>query len=543
MLDKFSVSQRLAMGFGALILILFGIAATVFVITQDIAQESTFVINLRSPLVEKARELQGGYINLRIRPRNVILAIAPEDKQKEVVAYEKVKADFIKAHGELLALAEKDPSDSMMAQKILNEFKLVISGQDNVVKLGAEEGKTKEAVAEMFKGSADMKRIETAIMDYVHFLQTDLDARMMEVADEAHNLRNISIIAAAASLILGGLIGLFVTKSIRGPLAATAEAMSRVANGDLTVQLAVNPAHRTEFSTLQNATMSMVGTFARLLKQLQAQASDLKNAAHVLQTTSKEVYESSGQQADAANSMASALVEMSANVQSLSAQAIDAQKNSESSGNSARGGATEIKAMVIAFGGISETIQGASETAVELQKASESISEITTSIGTLADQTNLLALNAAIEAARAGEAGRGFAVVADEVRKLAEMTGKSVLKITGIVTQIQNCTVAMTTQMQKSVDSVDKGKSMAEQVGESVNNFVTQTVSVVGIIDNVSDALKAQAEASQDIANQVGVIANMTEENKGSIEKVSATASQLDSLSSNLQKEVAVFRI
>ena len=543
MLDKFSVSQRLAFGFGALVLILVLVASIVFVSTFTIASEGQVIVEVRSPLVEKARALEGHYIALRIRPRNVILAVTEESKKKEADEYNKAKQAFKDTYAELVTIAEqKDPVNVELAQKIMTEFNAAIGGQDNVVELGVDL-QSGQAIAEMFKGSPTMKKIETALVEYIHFSQTDLDARIENVSKEATQLRVVSLVATLLALIFGVLIGVFVTNSIRRPLSEIAGAMERVAACDLTVKLPTNSANNTEISKLQNATMTVVDSFARLLTQLQKQSVELQGAAHTLQTTAEDVHQGSENQSEAANNMANTLVEMSENIQSLSAQAIDAQHSSEESGNSARSGATEIKSMVVAFGGISETIQEASKTAAQLQEASESISEITTSIGTLADQTNLLALNAAIEAARAGEAGRGFAVVADEVRKLAEMTSKSVLRITGIVTQIQNCTEAMSTQMQKSVDSVDQGREMAEKVGESVNSFVSHTVSVVNVIGSVSAALKSQASISQDVADKVSNIVTMTEENKGSIEKVSATASQLDALASHLQKDVAVFRI
>ena len=179
----------------------------------------------------------------------------------------------------------------------------------------------------------------------------------------------------------------------------------------------------------------------------------------------------------------------------------------------------------------------------DLQEASESISQITTTIRGIADQTNLLALNASIEAARAGEAGRGFAVVADEVRKLAEMTSKSVHEITGVISKIQSGTNAMSSQMEKTVESVDEGKVLAEQVGSSVNDFVTHTANVALIIGDISSTLETQAHMSQDIASRAVSIVEKTGQSKESINKVSDTAAHLDAFASQLHKDMEVFKL
>ena len=179
----------------------------------------------------------------------------------------------------------------------------------------------------------------------------------------------------------------------------------------------------------------------------------------------------------------------------------------------------------------------------ELRSASDDISGITTAIGGIADQTNLLALNASIEAARAGEAGRGFAVVADEVRKLAEMTSTSVHQITSLIARIQAGSEAMSTQMEKSVQSVENGRLMAEGVGSSVSSFVSHTEQVAGIIGQVSSDLQTQASASQEVAKKVEDIVSMTDKNKTAIGSVSHTAHELDGLASQLHKDMEVFRI
>ena len=161
----------------------------------------------------------------------------------------------------------------------------------------------------------------------------------------------------------------------------------------------------------------------------------------------------------------------------------------------------------------------------------------------VADQTNLLALNAAIEAARAGEQGRGFAVVADEVRKLAEKTGTSAQEIATMITSMQQGAQAMASQMTLSVEQVKAGMAIAEKTGASIEAILGGATQVVAIVDDVSRALREQAVASQDIAGRVETIAQMIDGNNHSMETVADTATQLDHLAIRLRDDVGRFQI
>lgn len=545
MFDQFSVSQRLAFGFGFMVLILGFLSYFIFSTTQSIAEEASVVVHHDNPLAEKVYLLEEDYILLRIRPRNVLLASTPEDKAKEADAYQKAKESFVKHHADLLALvssSDKTTKDAEMIKKIIDNYNKAIPSQDRVVALGLAQDNA-EAVAEMFRGSPGMKSIETALGESIALAQKDLDDRITNVLDTATQLRDLSLIAIVVSVILTIVVSAAVTYSIKKPLNETAEAMGRVADCDLTVEIKTNDRHNHEIEKIKKATMTVVRSFSTLLQQLRQQSDGLSHAASQLKTASSKVEGGSENQSVAASTMANMLVTMSSGIQHLSDLAIDAQNSAAESGNVARNGAEAIQTMIAVFGRVSETIQTAAQTAQELQAASENISGITNMIGSMADQTNLLALNAAIEAARAGEAGRGFAVVADEVRKLAEMTGSSAQKITTIVSQIQSGTEAMSTQMERSVTRVDEGKVMAEQVGGSVVNFVSFSDQVANMIGQVSSGLKEQAHASHEVANQVDSIVQMTQENRVSIQGVSDTANQLEDLVSTLHKNMAVFKI
>ena len=199
--------------------------------------------------------------------------------------------------------------------------------------------------------------------------------------------------------------------------------------------------------------------------------------------------------------------------------------------------------MVSEINRVSQTIGESAEHARQLGQESERISGIVNVIKGVADQTNLLALNAAIEAARAGEMGRGFAVVADEVRKLAERSASSAQEITGMVSAIQERSRSMSQWMENTVQQMNTGLNMAEGASQSVHAIDAEAQQVTHVIDEVSLALREQATASHELANQVEKIVQMVEENSAAVGQVATSAHDLNDMADALVQSVARFRL
>ena len=192
---------------------------------------------------------------------------------------------------------------------------------------------------------------------------------------------------------------------------------------------------------------------------------------------------------------------------------------------------------------IAETVQASATQIGELGQHAEQISSIVGVIKGIAEQTNLLALNAAIEAARAGEQGRGFAVVADEVRLLAQRTANSTQEITEMVDKIQLGTREAVSSMDVGVNQVKSGVEQAQQAGEAIVNIRTSSGNVVRVVDQISLALREQTAASQDVARNVERIAQMSQQNSQAVEETTETARSLQQLAQNLEQQVNVFRL
>ncbi len=222
--------------------------------------------------------------------------------------------------------------------------------------------------------------------------------------------------------------------------------------------------------------------------------------------------------------------------------ASEAEQKAGMSGDIARRGGVEVQSAVDEIRRIEEIVNSASTQIQALGHKAQEISGIVNVIKEVADQTNLLALNAAIEAARAGEAGRGFAVVADEVRKLAERTARSAQEITNMVGSIQGESEIAISIMIKGNELVAIGVKKAEQAGSSMVQINDSSSGVINAVSDISSALREQRIASTDIAKHMEQIAQMTEESGAAVSEVSFAAMNLEKLAEELQQEVAKFK-
>jgi methyl-accepting chemotaxis protein len=192
---------------------------------------------------------------------------------------------------------------------------------------------------------------------------------------------------------------------------------------------------------------------------------------------------------------------------------------------------------------ISVTVDRASGTIQELGRQSEQISAVVQVIKEVADQTNLLALNAAIEAARAGEQGRGFAVVADEVRKLAERTTQSTSDIARMIAAIQQSSLAAVDGMQHVVAQVNQERILTESAGEQITGIGRDTQQVAAAISDIAEALREQSSASNEIALHVESVAQMTEENNAATERTAESAQRVNQLAGQVLETLAVYKV
>jgi len=350
-------------------------------------------------------------------------------------------------------------------------------------------------------------------------------------------------LGVAALLGLGLVLVLAVPtiNRIYRSLHEAGEAASAIAAGDLARHMPT--ANKDEVGKLVTKLSDMRKNLHELITAVHLTVAAVKQSAGELSASTSASAHEGKAQSEAASSMAAAMEQLSTSIDQVEEHASEARaitltsgKQSEDSGRIIHSAANEMRLMADAVKDTANTIR-------ELQDFSGQISSIVNVIKEIADQTNLLALNAAIEAARAGEQGRGFAVVADEVRKLAERTTSSTQEITKMIANIQQVTQRAVHEMDGGVQRVNEGVELANKAGASVADIRSGSDQVTRAVDEITDTLKEQVTAAREISRQVEQIAQGAEKNSATVAQTASSAHALEELARQLSAVANRFRI
>jgi methyl-accepting chemotaxis protein len=329
--------------------------------------------------------------------------------------------------------------------------------------------------------------------------------------------------------------------AISSPFNETIKILKVLASGDMTSRMTSEC--KGDYNIIKQNINAVAGELSDALRKVNEVIQATASAANQISSSAEEMAAGAQEQSSQANEVASAVEEMTKTIFETSKNTSAAAQASKSAGNFAKEGGKAVKETIEGMNRIAEVVTQSAVTVQELGKNSDQIGEIVQVIDDIADQTNLLALNAAIEAARAGEQGRGFAVVADEVRKLAERTTKATKEIATMISQIQSDTAQAVKVMHSGKSEVEKGKLLAEKAGGSIDDIILGADKVADIITQVAAASEEQSSASEQIGKNIEAINQVTQETAGGIQQIAQASEDLSRLTITLQELISKFKL
>ena len=354
----------------------------------------------------------------------------------------------------------------------------------------------------------------------------------------------IALASIVACGLLIGLVALMLDRLVIRPLGGEPDAAVDIANhiaaGELTVAI---PTAGADKQSVMAALARMQAGLRTIVESIDRAVLSLDGASGSLVGMAERVTDGVSLQSDSTASIAATLEEMAVSVKHVADSAASSNDLAATAGTLARQGNEIVGQTVSEMHRGADAVNQSAQLVGKLDESSRQISDIVTVIKEIAEQTNLLALNAAIEAARAGEAGRGFAVVADEVRKLAERTSKSTLEIETMITGVTATTGQAIEGIESGAALVNQSAEHANAAGSSMGQIDEATTRVVHAFGEISLALKEQSVASELIANNLEQLTHLNEENTVAVKGVHDDAQRLRELASELKEAVAHFRI
>jgi methyl-accepting chemotaxis protein len=332
-------------------------------------------------------------------------------------------------------------------------------------------------------------------------------------------------------------------KVVVKPIVRMVEALEDIAqgNGDITKRIEVSSCD--EIGQMGTYYNTFVGKLHGTMETVAKDSGTIAGAADSLNANSTEMTQEAEKTLEQANSLAAATEEMSKTTSEIAQNCVIAAQSSEKTSEAATYGETVIKDTIGAMNRISEMVKASASTIESLGVQSEEIGKVVDLINDIADQTNLLALNAAIEAARAGEHGRGFAVVADEVRKLAEKTGEATKDIKVNVDAMQGQVEKTVETIEKGVAEVEVGTNDVKKLEASFKGMFEQINNVTEQVHQIAVASEEQAMATNDISGNIQQIYVAVQQMAGKIEGNALTSSQFAALSNELQALTKQFKL
>ena len=366
------------------------------------------------------------------------------------------------------------------------------------------------------------------------------EASYKQALSNANSTIAANVIFVIIAIILSLAVTFLIVRTILSSTNAIQVAAKNMAAGDLTCRVKINGAD--EIAQTAKAFNSLVNTMQSAVQLVREQAQRISGASHNLVSGAVTVSNGSTRQADAAATIAATVEQTAVSIASISESADRVRSMAKHSLDKSSAGENGLKRLLGEIANVRNSFEAINATVGDFVKSATSITAMTRQVKDIADQTNLLALNAAIEAARAGEQGRGFAVVADEVRSLAEKSALAASDIDSVTHSLGDRASAVDRTLIQGTGALESSVRLLNELEHTFSSAHSAVQEATDGVDEISTAVTEQRHGTEDIARHIDQIARMTEENNSVVQETSRVIGELDEMAGSLQRAVSGFK-
>ncbi|MCF6282912.1 MAG: methyl-accepting chemotaxis protein [Candidatus Polarisedimenticolaceae bacterium] len=540
-MKNLTIGQRLALGFFVMIIliVIVGVLGTNRVneaagLTQKLYKHpfavSTSMLSINGNITKMHRSMKDVALAKNSAQMNSAIGKVDEYEQQVFTSFELVNERFL--------------GDKSRVEEALKLFTNWRSIRNEVVAFMRNGERDAAAAITKGKGAEHVKQMTAStqyLIDYA-FDKAETFINNAEQARESAVFWNmVTIIAAIAA---AALLAILITRSVVLPLSQALTIANTIASGDLTSKIEVKETEgNNEVSHLIAALRKMNTKLHLIVSEVIGASSQLGGAVDQLANVTKEANSAVIRQKSETQQAATAVNEMSATVQEVSRNALDAATAAHNADDEAKKGHNVVSDAITTIQTLAGDVENANQVIKELKDDSNNIGTVLDVIRGIAEQTNLLALNAAIEAARAGEQGRGFAVVADEVRTLAQRTQESTTEIQSMIERLQNGAGRAMQVMEAGQCQASSCVEKAAEAGLSLKQITSAVTIINRMNDQIAGVAKEQTTVASEIDKNMNNINDIANHSANNVQEISAASEQLATLANGLQNAVKQFKV
>jgi len=439
------------------------------------------------------------------------------------------RSDIQKVEDRVNDWMEKAANPEIEARREMNKYSMTIEDVANMMQSGA--------------GKKIMDALRVKLKEIVDAEEILIGVRGEEQEATSTFAISFTLIGTLVAILIGTMVAFFITRGILIPLKATNVILKDIAEGegDLTIRVPVNT--KDEIGELGNNFNTFVEKLRGIISEIASATSQLASSAEEMASVTEQTSAGVANQKQETEQVATAITEMTATVQEVASNAEKASTAAADADSEAKGGNKVVSGTVQAISDLAREIETSAGVIEKLKSDSENIGTVLDVIKGIAEQTNLLALNAAIEAARAGEQGRGFAVVADEVRTLAQRTQESTSEIESLIDALQGGAEQAVDVMTQSRERASSTVERAEHAGESLSSITRAVETILQMNTHIATAAEEQSSVSEEINRNVVNIQNISEQTAEGASQTSSSSVELARLGERLQTLVGQFKV